>query len=192
MLPQGLLYSSYKEKNWMYNPKRPMSIQISPYVLGCYSLSNASFLECASCVSPATTSIPTNSHISWNHLHLFNFSVSQWCIGTSSTILKYERIFSDVRPHSNKSSTKIFEVIFLSSCSFVNMSHFFCRIIIIDTNVGAAFNAPKGITLHHWFMSGVETSSLYRASYYATTCQYPLSMSTTIKYFSYVSMPCTN
>ena len=43
---------------------------------------------------------------------------------------------------------------------------------------------------HLWFLSRVKNSSVSCASFSTTTCQWPLSMSTEIKYFSYVSMSC--
>ena len=73
MYLKGLMYSAYKGNKWLYNPNIPMRMQRSSHVLGCYRLENTLFLEFLGCVPLVETYIPTNSHLSWNHLQ---FSVS--------------------------------------------------------------------------------------------------------------------
>ena len=63
-------------------------------------------------VPPATTSIPTNYHLSLNHFHLSRFSVVCYHFRTYRTVPKYAKICFAVHPYSNTSSTIIFDTTF--------------------------------------------------------------------------------
>ena len=161
------------------------------HVLGWSSLSRDYFLEWAGCVPPDETSIPTKLHPHWNHFQLFSFSVSRWCFRTSRTVPKYARHCVSVSPCSNTSSKMIFWGENFNPISLDNVSHYIFSFIIIAKNIGAKFREPIGITFHRLFLSGKNNSSLSRAYYSASTCQYSLFISTAIKYLASVLMSCT-
>ena len=137
------------------------------------------------------TFIPKNSHMFWNHLYFFSFSATQWCFSTYRNVLNYDRSCFYVRPYSNTSSTIIYDATFFSPRYLYNVSHSVCILITIAKNVGSAFRSLIGITFHRRFPSGVKNSIIPCASSSSTTCQYPLSMSTSIKCFASVLMSCT-
>ena len=85
-----------------------------------------------------------------------------------------------MRSYINTSSTIIFEAKIFKPCYLAIVFHSIC-FVVVDTNIGAEFRVPMGITFHHRFPSGTKNASIYRASSSATTCQYPLSISTAIK-----------
>ena len=175
----------------MYNPKIPISIRRSPHVFGCSNLEHTSFLDCVCCVPPNATYIPTKLHLSWNNLHFFSFSVSPWGFSKSRNVLKDARSSFVVCAYSNTWSTMIFYATFISPRSLDNTYHSICSFIHIATNVGAAFRASIVINFHRRFPSGMNNASLSHDSYSATTCQYPLSISTAIKYFASGLVSCT-
>ena len=96
----------------LYNLKMPIRMHRYPSLLGFPSLEIISFLECAGCVPPDITYIPTKSHIYWNHFHFFSFSIARWCFRMFRTAQKYSRLFSDVCTYRNTSSKIIYDATF--------------------------------------------------------------------------------
>ena len=139
MYLQGLMYSSYKGNNWMYNPNIPISMWRCPHVFDWYILVNPRFMDCEGWVTSADTSIPTKLHLSWNHFHFFSFSIACWCFKTPRNVLNYTRSCSAVRLYSNISPTRIFYASFFKPRYLDSVSHFIFRFFVIDKNVGAAF-----------------------------------------------------
>ena len=93
-----------------------------------------------------------------------------------------------MHPYSTTLSKIIFDTTFFKPHYLASVSHSICSFIVITKNVGSAFRYPIGINFHRRFPPGVNNASLLRASYSATTCQYPLYIFTVIKYFASVSM----
>ena len=85
-----------------------------------------------------------------------------------------------MRPYSNTSSIIIFDATFFKPRYLVSVYYSIFSFIIIATNVGAEFRGPICITFHRRFPFGVKNASISRPASYATTCQYPQSMSIAI------------
>ena len=165
-----------------------MSIFRSPHVLGLSSLENVFWGGSECCFPPAAKSIPTNSHISWSHLHFLKLSLLRRYKKTSRAAINYSIIFSDVRPYINTSSKIISCETFFRSRSFASLSYSFCSFIAIIEKLDYSFNAPMIITFRHIFPYWVNSSSIYCSSTSGTNFQYPLSISTAIKFFESVPM----
>ena len=95
--------------------------------------------------------------------------------------MKPDMSCSDVHPHNNTSLTIIFDATFFRPRSLSNVFHSVCIFVLIAKTFGFTFRSLIGITFYRQFPSGVKNTSLSCTSSSATTCQYPLSMSTEIK-----------
>ena len=160
----------------------------SPHVFGCYSFGKSLIFGLYRLCSTRIHVHPYKLAPVLKPFAIFSFSVAWWFFRTFRTVMKYSRIYSAVCPYSNTSSTINFDVRFFKPCYLASFYHSIFRFIVIATHIVAALRYHIGINFHRLFPSGVKNANLSRDSSSNTTCQYPLSIFTEIKYFASVSM----